>query len=184
MQVWYECRKVKKKKFFFTFRSPSGARDFQTPCFPDGIYLKFEILKCLYKCSVNNKQWLVEVMARHHINLNQWWQSSMMAGVANGQYVSRPNWDLKACDNHFVGIWYRLIPIMISFRLNTLRLTQNRYHFADICECIFLNENVWILIKISLKFVPWRQINNIPAMVQIMAWRRPSYKPLSEPILA
>ena len=30
---------------------------------------------------------------------------------------------------------------------------------------IFLNENVLILIKISLKFVPNGQINNIPALV-------------------
>ena len=27
-------------------------------------------------------------------------------------------------------------------------------------------------LKISLKFVPQDQINNIPAMVQILAWRR------------
>ena len=38
-----------------------------------------------------------------------------------------------------------------------------------------------ILITISLKFVPKGQINNIPALVQIMAWRRPGDKPLSEP---
>ena len=38
---------------------------------------------------------------------------------------------------------------------------------------IFLNENVEISIKISLKFVPKGLINNIPALVRIMAWRRP-----------
>ena len=38
-------------------------------------------------------------------------------------------------------------------------------------------------IKISMKFVPRGPINNIPALVQIMAWRRPGGKPLSEPIL-
>ena len=32
---------------------------------------------------------------------------------------------------------------------------------------IFLNENVWIPIKASLKFVPKGPINNIPALVQI-----------------
>ena len=46
-----------------------------------------------------------------------------------------------------------------------------------------LNENVWIPIKISLKFVPKGPINNIPAMVQIMAWRRSGDKPLSEPMM-
>ena len=68
--------------------------------------------------------------------------------------------------------------------LNTLRPRQNGHHFADdIFNCIFLNENVWILIKISLKFVPKNPINNIPALVQIMAWRRPGDKPLSEPMM-
>ena len=49
----------------------------------------------------------------------------------------------------------------------------------------FLKENVWILIKISLKFVPKCKcpINNIPALVQIIAWRQPGDKPLSEPVM-
>ena len=33
---------------------------------------------------------------------------------------------------------------------------------------IFLNKNVWISFKISLKFVPKGSINNIPSLVQIM----------------
>ena len=32
-------------------------------------------------------------------------------------------------------------------------------------KCIFLNENIWISINISLKFVPKGPINNIPALV-------------------
>ena len=52
-----------------------------------------------------------------------------------------------------------------------------------IFNSIFLNENVWTLIKISLKFVPKGLINNIPALVQIMAWRHPGDKPLSEPMM-
>ena len=64
---------------------------------------------------------------------------------------------------------------------NTLRPRQNGRHFADdIFKCIFLNENVWISIEIPLKFVPKGPINNIPALVQIMGWRRPGDKPLSE----
>ena len=57
---------------------------------------------------------------------------------------------------------------------NTLRPRQNGRHFADdIFKCIFLNENSRISIKISLKFVHKDPINNIPALVQIMACRRP-----------
>ena len=37
--------------------------------------------------------------------------------------------------------------------------------------------------KISLKFVPKVQIDNIPALVQIMAWRRSGDKPLYEPMM-
>ena len=49
---------------------------------------------------------------------------------------------------------------------NTLRPRQNGRHFADdILKCIFLNENVWIPIEISLKFVPKGPIDNIPALV-------------------
>ena len=67
---------------------------------------------------------------------------------------------------------------------NTLRPRQNGRHFADdIFTCIFLNENASIAIKISLKCVPKGPINNIPALVQIMAWCRPGDKPLSEPMM-
>ena len=68
--------------------------------------------------------------------------------------------------------------------LNTLRRRQNGCHFLDdIFIFIFLNKNVWILVKISLKFVPKGPINYIPALIEIMAWCRPSDKPLSEPML-
>ena len=62
--------------------------------------------------------------------------------------------------------------------INTLRLWQNGRHFADdISKCILLNENVWISLKISLKFVPEVPINNIPPLVQIMALCCPGNKP-------
>ena len=68
--------------------------------------------------------------------------------------------------------------------VNTLRPRQNGRRFADdTFKRIFLNENVRISIKISLKFVPKGPINNIPALVQIMAWRRSGDKPLSEPMM-
>ena len=78
-----------------------------------------------------------------------------------------------------LGLW----PVLVN-TVNSLRPRRNRRHFADdFFKCIFLNENEWISIKISLKFVPKGPINNISALVQIMAWRRPGDKPLSEPML-
>ena len=67
---------------------------------------------------------------------------------------------------------------------NTLRPRQNCHHFADdIFKYIFLNKNVWISLQISLKFVSKIRINNIPALVQIMAWRRTGDKPLYGPLM-
>ena len=52
--------------------------------------------------------------------------------------------------------------------INTLRPRQHCRHFPDdIFKCIFLNENIWISIKISLKFVPKGPINNIPALASL-----------------
>ena len=66
--------------------------------------------------------------------------------------------------------------------INTLRPRQNGRHFADdTFRHIFLNGNVTILIRISMKFVPKGPINNNPTLVQIMGWRRSGDSPLSEP---
>ena len=69
-------------------------------------------------------------------------------------------------------------------QLYPLRPRQNRRHFADeVFKSNFLNENVWIPIKFLLKYVPKGPINNIPALVQMMAWCWTGDKPLSEPMM-
>ena len=76
--------------------------------------------------------------------------------------------------------WWDLCP----WHLNTLRPRPNGHHFADdVFKHIFLNENVCILLKISLKFVPKDLINNISALDQIMTWHWPGTKALSGPII-
>ena len=73
---------------------------------------------------------------------------------------------------------------ILCISLNTLRLRQNGRHFPeDIFKWILLIENVWISINISLQCVSIGPINNIPTLVQVMAWRRPGDKPLSEPTM-
>ena len=70
------------------------------------------------------------------------------------------------------------------YTIITLRPRQHGPHFPDdIFRCIFLNENIWIAIAISLSFVPKGPIGNILALVQTMAWRRSDDKPLSEPMM-
>ena len=74
-----------------------------------------------------------------------------------------------------------IIQLLIHGHLvNMLRQRQNGQSFIDdIFKCISLNENILILINMSLKFVPKGQIKYIPALGQIMVWRWP----LSEPML-
>ena len=74
--------------------------------------------------------------------------------------------------------------VVILSLFNTLRPRLNRRPFADdIFKCIFLNENEWVLPRISLKFIPKVRINNIQSLVQIMAWRRAGDKPLYGPMM-
>ena len=76
------------------------------------------------------------------------------------------------------------LPFTETNIFNTLRPRQNGPRFADdTFKRIFLNENVRISSKISLKFVSKGPINNNPALVQIMAWRRSGNKPLLEAMM-
>ena len=78
----------------------------------------------------------------------------------------------------FWRIWVK------STGINSSPPRQNGRHFADdLFRCIFVNEKFCILIKISLKFVPKRPIDNNSALVWIMACRPIGNKPLSEPML-
>ena len=66
--------------------------------------------------------------------------------------------DRRMYDITKIKLWNNII--------NTLRPRQNGRNFVDdILKCIFLNENVWIPITFSKKFVPNGPINNIPALV-------------------
>ena len=89
------------------------------------------------------------------------------------QYPSSPEgWGVK------IGSWCQLYNKIV---INTLRPRQNYRHFADdIFKRIFLKKNIWISLKVSLKFVPKVRFNNILPLVQIMAWCLLGAKPLSE----
>ena len=73
--------------------------------------------------------------------------------------------------------------------VNVLWPMRNGRQFPDdVFKYIFLNENVRILLKISLMFVPNVPIDYNPTLVQIMAWHRsgdkPSFKPMMISLLA
>ena len=99
-------------------------------------------------------------------------------------------WNINVnATRHSFRLWCATCPkpravIITSKHVNTSRPRQNGRDFADdTFTRIFLNENVRISINISLKFVPKVPIDNIPSLVQIMAWRRPGDTPLSEPMM-
>ena len=70
-----------------------------------------------------------------------------------------------------------LLPVIFTH----LTLDRMAPFLADgILKCIFLNEKDKIAIQISLKFVPRSPVDNNPALVRVMAWRRIGDKPLPE----
>ena len=111
----------------------------------------------------------------------QWvkrWHFLTSYNVSNSRALSV----VHSCSNYKTA--NKVIFLFWHNTLNTPRPRQNGRHFPDdIFIGIFLNENVWIAIKISMNFVPRGPINNIPALVRIMAWCRPGDKSLSEQMM-
>ena len=107
--------------------------------------------------------WFASIPAVHRVS-HQWGEARLIISMG-----SPPRYACYICR---VGQWEVLF--------NTLRPNQNGRHFAN---NIFLNENVWISIKISLKLVPKGPTNSILELVQIMAWRRPGDKLSSEAMM-
>ena len=82
---------------------------------------------------------LKSLFARMHFNITQhcfgWWLSYRVGQIR-----------LRSIIMH---------GMLLKQTINTLRPRQNGHHFPDgIFECIFSDKNVWISIKIYLKFVP------------------------------
>ena len=72
--------------------------------------------------------------------------------------------------------------LLMAYYVHVIKTLRPR-KMAAIFQTTFSNTFSWILINISLKFVPRGPINNIPSLVQIMAWCWPGDKPLSEPMM-
>ena len=87
------------------------------------------------------------------------------------------------CEDDVWGVFCE-VKLLFMFSFNSFWPRQHGWHFPDdIFKWIFLNENIWILIKILSNFFHRGPINKTPALIQIMAWHRPGDKPLSEPML-
>ena len=114
--------------------------------------------------------------------------------------IVKPTWDIGQnvvfynLSNKTISI--RLQPYLCCFSVTQwgiIELMCNLTHWGrdkvaaifqkTLSKCIFFSKNVLILLRISLRFVPNGPINNIPALFQIIAWRRPGDKPLSKPMV-
>ena len=118
--------------------------------------------------------------------------------IQNLPYITFKHWHIRIMQgHHFTPAIPTLLPPSSCFQLwwalhfdDRIRWLLNIYIYItwywgrDNMAAISqnLNEGIWILIEISLKFVPKGPMN--PALVQIMAWCRPGAKPLSEPMMA
>ena len=73
----------------------------------------------------------------------------------------------------------------VNLNTSSVRSRRNGQHFANVVfKRMFFNAFFFLIsIRISQSFVPKGPINNIPALVRIMAWRRLDDKPLSEPMV-
>ena len=118
--------------------------------------------------------------------MRQCWPRSMFPyGITRPQWVKRliSGWmhhQISILDTYMfvIGLknhwfWCQLIEVETKWP------PFYRQHF----QMIFLKENVWISIKIWLKFVPVGPNYNIPTLVQIMAWCWTGDKPLSVPMM-
>ena len=98
----------------------------------------------------------------------------------------------KLAPGHLQPTWWLDCDYAVTWvilRDTDIRLQPLTYWGRDemdaISQTTFSSAFYWmktyeLRLKFSLKFVPKRPINNIPALVQIMAWRRLGDKPLSE----
>ena len=108
------------------------------------------------------------------------------ASHVNSLVSGRFEWNLRELKFSSDGHWTLL---STNYAGKKHHLTHwGRDKMAAISQTMFSNalswnKNTWILIKISLKFVPKGPINNNPALVQIMAWHLVGAKPLSEPMM-
>ena len=143
----------------------------------ENFYLLIQIsLQFVAMRSVNNKATMFQMMAWHCIHVYESLGLNELKTCLNIKWSENP---LKKLLD--------LLETCLSWTMGLaldLRPRQNGHHFTDnTFKCIFVKENVRISIKISLKFVPKSRIDNIPALFQIMAWRRPGDKPLSEAMM-
>ena len=85
-------------------------------------------------------------------------------------------------------LWLKLIHVSQGGPRNSVSTHWGRDKIANISQTTYSNafsrmKIYEFLLTISLKIVPKVRMNNIAASVQIMVWRRPGNRPVSEPMI-
>ena len=112
----------------------------------------------------------VSIWLSYHVKdaRENWYRSSWFAHCRNVHNAIK-HYDIMTLN---VMLWYLSPnPLWLDIwddtsvqRISTLRPRQNCRHFVDdISKCIFLGLNIWIVLKMSLKFVPKIPITKVPA---------------------
>ena len=108
---------------------------------------------------LNIRHWTGLSLLTTLLHLLFWNQKASLDNQMVWDCESHPaHWEVRVLSACYVGIRkykFEVVRMLLRLLFNTLKPRQNGRHFPDdIFKCIFLNENVWILIKISLNFVP------------------------------
>ena len=156
--------------------------------FSDFIHYKWTISISNLFCSVNilSALWILMVyysstraVALTVLSIDPWTSSCVeFCNCAGGKFPISAQWWYLASNQvthieyayFFISftlhlIWYIVASNRYNYIIKTLRLRQKGHHFANnLFKCIFLNENIIFVIKISLKFISKGSFNNIPAL--------------------
>ena len=136
---------------------------------------------------IRNTVWKFSRTCHKQYTLYRKYNNSHHKGKAASQMSCLYSWN--HCTQKTMSSHWNInqIPVLVMLKAwcgghhvynNSTSPRQNGRHFTDdIFKHIFVNENVWILLKISLKFISKVPINNISALIQIMAcrWLAPSH---------
>ena len=102
--------------------------------------------------------------------------------------IGNPNVDIRRSYYRLISTMGSPIPVRRHLYIESGPGIRNDSHMvtcaANISKIIFLNENVWILNMIWLKFVPKLPIDNDTALIQLMAWHIIGDKPVSLPMMS
>ena len=138
---------------------------------------------------VQSVQFLITKSSVHIIEHSTQWENEcsfyfvmLMCSCSMNRIVTRRICLTRAHGNLDVSfVWLPRHFVRTRRPFQHIEAEQYGHHFAHgIFKCFFWNGNVWISIKISLKFVSKDRIDNFLALIQIMARRLSSDKPLPE----